>query len=113
MFVPSTSSESQAFGVVNAKHSSTFAHELGHIMGLQHDRHEVCGNNCSNVTRFPYAFGYENQRALEPSPPDTAFWRTIMAYNSQCAPCSGILRFSNPDQIYPDPGGRPPGQGRP
>ena len=110
MFVPSTSSESQAFGVVNAKHSSTFAHELGHIMGLQHDRHEVCGNNCSNVTRFPYAFGYENQRALEPSPPDTAFWRTIMAYNSQCAPCSGILRFSNPDQIYPDPGGDPLGK---
>ena len=88
----------------------TFAHELGHIMGLQHDRYQVCGDNCNNFTRFPYAFGYENQRALEPSPPDTAFWRTIMAYPSQCGRCSGISRFSNPDQIYPDPGGDPLGK---
>ena len=107
---PSTSFESHAFGVVNATSASTFAHELGHLMGLRHDRYEVCGDNCNNFTRFPYAFGYVNQRALEPSPPDTAFWRTIMAYNNQCGRCSAILRFSNPDQIYPDPGGDPLGK---
>ena len=110
MFVPSTSSEAEAFGVVSTESTDTFAHELGHIMGLQHDRYQVCKDNCSHVTRFPYAFGYENQRALEPSPPDTAFWRTIMAYPSQCGRCSGILRFSNPDQIYPYPGGDPLGK---
>ena len=110
MFVPSTSSESRAFGVVNAKSTSTFAHELGHIMGLHHDRYAVCGDNCNNFARFPYAFGYVNQRALEPSPPDTAFWRTIMAYRNQCGRCPAILRFSNPDQIYPDPGGDPLGK---
>ena len=110
MFVPSTSSESNAFGVVSTDHTQTFAHELGHIMGLHHDRYEVCGDNCNHFTRFPYAFGYVNQRALRPSPPDTAFWRTIMAYSNQCGRCSAILRFSNPDQIYPDPGGDPLGK---
>ena len=108
--VPSTSSESRAFGVVNAYSSSTFAHELGHIMGLRHDRYEVCGDNCGGFTLFPYAFGYVNQEALEPGAPDTAFWRTIMAYPNQCGPCPTILRFSNPDQIHPDPGGDPLGK---
>ena len=108
--VPSTSSESRAFGVVNAYSSSTFAHELGHIMGLRHDRYEVCGSNCGGFTLFPYAFGYVNQEALEPGAPDTAFWRTIMAYPNQCGPCPTILRFSNPDQIHPDPGGDPLGK---
>ena len=108
--VPSTSAEWRAFGVVNAYSTNTFAHELGHIMGLRHDRYEVCGDNCDGFTQFPYAFGYVNQEALEPSPPDTAFWRTIMSYPNQCGRCSGILRFSNPDQIYPDPGGDPLGK---
>ena len=110
MFVPSMSFESRAFGVVNADSTRTFAHELGHIMGLHHDRYAVCGDNCNHFTLFPYAFGYVNQEALEPSPPDTAFWRTIMAYPNQCGRCSAILRFSNPDQIYPDPGGDPLGK---
>ena len=110
LHVPSTSSESSAFGVVNAYSSSTFAHELGHIMGLRHDRYAQCGGSCYAVTRFPYAFGYVNQEALEPGAPDTAFWRTIMAYPNQCGACPAILRFSNPDQIYPDPGGDPLGK---
>ena len=108
--VPSTSSESSAFGAVNAYSAPTFAHELGHIMGVRHDRYQVCGSNCGGFTRFPYAFGYVNQEALEPGAPDTAFWRTIMAYPNQCGRCSQILRFSNPDQIYPDPGGDPLGK---
>ena len=108
--VPSTSSASFAFGVVNAYSSSTFAHELGHIMGLYHDRYAQCRGNCSGHTLFPYAFGYVNQEALEAGAPDTAFWRTIMAYPSQCGGCSQILRFSNPDQIHPDPGGDPLGK---
>ena len=110
MVDPSTSFESRAFGVVNADSTITFAHELGHIMGLHHDRYSVCGDNCGGFTRFPYAFGYVNQRALEPSPPDTAFWRTIMSYPNQCGRCPRILRFSNPDQIHPDPGGDPLGK---
>ena len=108
---PSTSTGSRAFGWVGAGSGAlTFAHELGHIMGLHHDRYEVCGDSCGGFTRFPYAFGYVNQEALEPGAPDTAFWRTIMAYPNQCGPCPTIPRFSNPDQIYPDPGGDPLGK---
>ena len=110
LVIPSASSESSAFAVANADSTRTFAHELGHIMGLRHDRYAVCGDNCNSFTRFPYAFGYVNQQALEPGAPDTAFWRTIMAYPNQCGPCPAILRFSNPDQIYPDPGGDPLGK---
>ena len=110
LYVPSTSAESSAFGVANPHSASTFAHELGHIMGIHHDRYQRCGSNCDVFTLFPYAFGYVNQEALEPGAPDSAFWRTIMAYPNQCGRCSGLLRFSNPDQIYPDPGGDPLGK---
>ena len=108
--VPSASAESSAFGVANALSASTFAHELGHIMGIRHDRYAQCGSDCDHFTLFPYAFGYVNQEALEPGAPDTAFWRTIMAYPNQCGACPTILRFSNPDQLYPDSGGDPLGK---
>lgn len=67
----------------------SFGHELGHNMGLDHDR--------ANVTDFtsasrPYGYGYQD--------PDGVF-RTIMAYSKGCtAPCPRIQRFSNPDVMY-------------
>ena len=123
MGTPSRDFESRAFGVVIPDNALTFAHELGHIMGLRHDRYTVCGGNC-NVTRFPYAFGYVNQRAFDPNDPEspnpdptvptTARWRTVMSYNNQCAAagfgCQLQFRFSNPDQLHPDPGGDPLGK---
>ena len=116
---PSTSFESVAFGVVTPDNAGSFAHELGHIMGLLHDRYAQCGVEGCNSTRFPYSFGYVNQRAFDPNDPEspnpdptvpaTARWYTIMAYASQCTAarfsCRELLRFSNPDQIHPDPGG--------
>ncbi|MDE0421648.1 MAG: leucine-rich repeat domain-containing protein [Gammaproteobacteria bacterium] len=75
------------------------AHELGHNMGLRHDRHVDSGN-----TPYPYSHGYVNQAAFEEGADVSARWRTIMAYNDQCSDagfnCPAILRFSNPDQEY-------------
>ena len=76
-----------------------FAHELGHNMGLSHDRYE------EDNGLFPYSHGYVNQRALADGAPRSAKWRTIMAYPDQCSDtgfgsCDWIMRFSNPNQTY-------------
>ena len=89
-----------AFGLTCAKCSSgTFAHELGHNMGLLHDRYVAQRSNT-----FQYSHGYVNQRAFEEGAPESARWSTIMAYQDQCVDagfgCSGTMRFSNPNQTY-------------
>ena len=75
--------ESSAFSVT---HSSAgplaFAHELGHNMGLNHDRHEVRGGreqlrDLSQVGPYPYSFGYVNQRAFDADAP----WSTRLAHD--------------------------------
>ena len=113
-----------AFAVVNG-HPLTitrlFAHELGHVMGLRHDRYVACGavtGDCSYSLSdvHPSGFGYVNQRLFAPGAPETARWKTVMAYSDQCFEaglhCRDLLRFSNPRQTYPGSGGRSAGQGR-
>ena len=87
----------------------TFAHELGHNMGLKHDRYTEHGGN--NLP-YPYSVGYVNQRAFDSRAPESSRWRTVMAYNDQCDNagfhCTQLFRFSNPDQTYSgDPLGVP------
>lgn len=76
-----------------------FAHEIGHNMGLHHDRYADGGQGL-----FPYSHGYVNQQAFVDGAPESAGWRTIMAFASQCGnlsvSCGGIMRFSNPNQTY-------------
>ena len=102
-----------AFSMVDVRAPETIlAHELGHNMGLQHDRYVVPTDIPPDVkvALFPYSFGYVNQRAFARGSP---CWHTIMAYPDQCddaglAPM-GLPRFSNPDQNYPPPDGDPLG----
>ena len=76
-----------------------FVHEIGHNMGLRHDRY----NDRSNHP-FPFSHGYVNQAAFEPGAPASSRFATIMAYNAQCGDagffCPWLNRFSSPDLVY-------------
>ncbi|MCP4541020.1 MAG: hypothetical protein GY832_28120 [Chloroflexi bacterium] len=95
----SSSFESYAFAMVCWECATgyyQFEHEMGHNMGLRHDWYVD-----DSVTPYTYAHGYVNT-------PDQ--WRTIMAYNSDCADqgfnCTRLQYWSNPDVTY---GGDPMG----
>ena len=81
----------------------TFAHELGHNLGLHHDRYELVHLARRAVSLYP-GYGYVNQRGFEAgSTPDNR-WLTVMAYWSQCnaisVQCTSLLRYSNPRQAW-------------
>lgn len=87
-----------AFGVTKRTCVSpnySFAHEMGHNMGLGHDRYITTSNS-----PYPYCHGYVNQAALVGGAPANKRWRTIMAYNTECSDngfgCTRLKRFSNP-----------------
>jgi hypothetical protein len=84
-----------AYNVVvwsTASSNQTFAHELGHNMGLNHDSFVSPGSQ-----PFAWAHGYVDT---------TRRFRTIMAYNDQCASlsfnCTRIDYFSTPLKTTPD-----------
>ena len=90
-----------------------FTHELGHNLGLSHDRYQ---QNYGGRLRADPAYGYVNQRAFEAGAPPSTRWRTIMSYADQCTDagivCTELLRFSNPRRHWNgDPLGVPFGAG--
>ena len=92
--------------------SGTFAHEVGHNSGVNHDRYVEYDEECENDSETPcfddvpsaYAYGYVNQLGLDSSAPHERRWRTLMAYSNQCSDgdsyCIGLMRFSNPEQSW-------------
>ncbi len=103
--------EASGFGLIGFANGTSissptglvFAHELGHNMGLDHDRYEFIHRGFEDNSPGSAAnFGYVNQRMFEPNTPESARWRTIMAYRSQCRfvgsfRCPRIPYFSNPE----------------
>ena len=103
--------ESLAYNFVHVDRIAynTLAREIGHNMGLHHDRFV----NPEGAV-YPYSHGYVNQRAFNPGASDDSCWVTIMAYLNQCG-WGGhrlgvrIPYFSNPNMRYPTPDGDPLG----
>src|SRR5262245_32749141 len=78
----------EAFFVVHhacATTTMSIAHEIGHILGIRHDRFVDQSN-----TPFAYGHGYVNG----------AKWRDIMSYNEGCGGCPRIPYWSNPRITY-------------
>ena len=92
-------SVSKTYGVARP---NSFAHELGHNMGLLHDRYKVHHTE-GGASPHP-AHGYVNRRAVEPSATRPNRWMTVMSYGIECGDayvnCWVLPRFSNARQHY-------------
>ena len=79
----------------------SLAHEMGHNMGLNHDWFVS-----QSTSPCEHHHGYSNQTAvnLGTSSTNSQRWRTIMAYNDECASsginCTRVNRWANPNINY-------------
>ena len=101
-------SATRAFGVTLLHDwcDGTFAHEVGHNLGLAHDRYQSFTYG-SGAAPEPWAYGYGNADAFTPLSPYC--WWTVMSYYKHCydvpggrAVAVGLPRWSNPNQRYQD-----------
>jgi hypothetical protein len=104
MTTVSNAFKTNAFALVNwdcATGYFSFGHELGHNMGARHDWY------VDDAKNSPYTY---NKGYVNPGATTATRWRTVMAYNNECAArgfsCTRIQYWSNPLKTY---GGLPMG----
>ena len=88
----------------------TFTHELGHNLGLSHDRYQHFTYGSFRPAHVPYAYGYSNAETFSPIAGGRC-WHTVMAYSKHCYYVAGgrgfvtrALFFSSPYRRYPSSG---------
>ncbi|MFD9906495.1 reprolysin-like metallopeptidase [Streptomyces sp. NPDC059063] len=96
---PSAKTDDQAYSVTDV-HSIVdwynFGHEVGHNLGLFHDRatldDQLGGQDYRPYLTTPYSTGYVTADRR---------WHTLMAYSSACGrPCSAVNQYSNPEHAW-------------
>jgi hypothetical protein len=87
---PDPSFESYAVQVTDADcGGSTFAHENGHNMGMEHDPDN--SRRYPDGSSYPWSYGHFVDGS----------YRTVMSYRSFCtAGCPSVPQFSNPDVLF-------------
>ena len=97
------------FGVTLYYHQCryTFTHELGHNLGLLHDRYQTFTYGGRQAAHVPFAYGYSNAATFSPIGGGQC-WHTVMAYYKHCFDVPGgrafttpVLRFSSPYLRHP------------
>ncbi len=97
MVFPDVSFSESAYSVTKRSCGGlTFAHELGHNLGLHHDRYVTQGQGAT-----PAAHGFTNIDSLTATRPG---FRTVLAYNTRCldagGTCDRIPFYSDPDLLW-------------
>ncbi len=115
--MPSSPTPQAAFGATDyfCVDLGTFAHEIGHNLGLAHDRWQSLRE--APPETHGYRHGYVNLRMFDPGAPVSSRWHTVMAYSARCYDHFGLYRssgcrrarlFSNPRLTHMgDPAGVP------
>ena len=127
-FIPTTSSDgsytcgvadvdlrpSDAFGVTLFYPGCryTFTHELGHNLGLWHDRYQNFTYGSFASAHVPYAYGYSNAETFSPVAGGRC-WHTVMAYSKHCYDVAGGRGFVTPVLSFSSPYRRHPASGEP
>ncbi|HEX8387353.1 MAG TPA: zinc-dependent metalloprotease family protein [Rubricoccaceae bacterium] len=75
-----------------------FSHEVGHNLGLHHDRYVTTGQGA-----FPFSHGFVNTDSMDVAAGRPGF-RTVLAYERECTDVGGrcvrIPYYSNPDSLW-------------
>ena len=92
--------EDFGFSVALSGDGTVVAHELGHSMGLLHDRHDDVGNE-----PFPYSHGFRYVHAAPWGDTGRHFspatYGTVMSQHSRAGKSGFVLAFSNPQLSHP------------